>query len=382
MAIINFVGFESGSSSLESYTSSGVTISSAQARTGTYSLQCNPVTTGTVYQTYGPIESDGTNGDGSPGFGNNVIVKFHLYVATLPSANEEMIAGGLQGSGATRTWELRLTSTGTLKLYDSVPTLIGTSSALSTATWYCIEVKWGTSASVATLELKINEVVSVTTTTANTTGAGTGRMFLGKIANLNGVGYDCYFDDLIICDTTTGYLGANPVVKLLDVDSNGSTMQWTSGTGSSNYAEVNEIPLSSATYVKSNGSASQVALFDCESTSTAGISGTILAVKGAVRVLEDTGTPTSSNSIRIRSNVTNSDSTARDLTTTASASLRLLENDPDTAAAWTTGGLDAIEVGSIENNAVAVRMQWAGVFVLYTPSGGGGGATGNMLEVF
>jgi hypothetical protein len=98
-------------------------------------------------------------------------------------------------------------------------------------------------------------------------------------------------------------------------DSNGSTAQWTSGTGSSDYAEVDEIPTDDdTTYIASSGSANQTHLVGLASAATAGISGNIFSAKGWLRVREGTS-GTSANLLRIRAGGSNSDTGTTNETT-------------------------------------------------------------------
>jgi hypothetical protein len=140
-------------------------------------------------------------------------------------------------------------------------------------------------------------------------------------------------------------------------------MQWTNGTAPSDYTQVDEIPVSSADYVQSAASANQVALFSLETSSTAGISGTIAAVKSWGRLREDT-TGTSANRIRTRESSTNVDTSTRNHGTTAAYSWQVLTTKPS-GGAWSTSALDGTEVGSIENNAIAMRGEGFGQMVLY-----------------
>ena len=110
-----------------------------------------------------------------------------------------------------------------------------------------------------------------------------------------------------------------------------------------------------------------MALFDFETSASAGISGTINAVKAVTRVRENTAV-TSAIAVRIRSNITNSDSGNLDGSTTTVTQSRVLTTDPDTAVAWTTGGLDAVEAGSVEANAVATRNSSTLIMVDFVPA--------------
>jgi len=151
-------------------------------------------------------------------------------------------------------------------------------------------------------------------------------------------------------------------------NTNGSTMDWTSGTGASDYTLVYEIPPSNAQYVKNSGaSAGQVALFGFDNRADLGIdnNATFYAVKARIRIAEDIAATASTN-IRVRSGGVNSNAAVFDGSATFISVSRLLSTDPATGAAWTGSAIDAIEAGAIENNAVSDRLSWAAVDVLYT----------------
>lgn len=322
------------------------------------SLRTNPTTTGTGLATIGAITSTGA----VSGFWDAVdtYLQFVFQVATLPSADNEPICNVLNTLAAQKM-EVRINSAGNLLAYDQAGVLLATgSTALSTGTPYRIGVRCGTGAS-ANWAVEIDGVSEISGT-GDLGGVNSGVVQLGKVADRNGESVDFYYGTVWIDDAA--FLGACSSAIAVPT-ANGSTMQWTAGTGGSDYQEVDEIPPSGAEYVMSASGAGDVALFDVQDSGTVGVSGTIHAVIGLVRVREDT-TVTSACSIRIRSGSTNSDSSTSNTTTTAGTRARQLVQDPDTSAAWTTSGFDGVEIGAVEANTVAQRMEAAYIMVVFT----------------
>lgn len=74
----------------------------------------------------------------------------------------------------------------------------------------------------------------------------------------------------------------------------------------------------------------------------------------------------SAPSLRTRSGTTNTDLAAVALTTGGAYLSTTYATDPDTAGAWSTAAIDALEVGGIETAAVSTRLQDVHVYVEYT----------------
>lgn len=337
------------------------------------SLQSNPLTTGTGFATIQGLSTAGLINS----FWNaaDTYLEFVFQVTTLPSADNEPICNVLTTAAAQKI-EIRINSSGNLLAYNSGGTLLATgSTALSTGTAYRIGVLCGTGAS-GSWEVRINGSVEISGTGDLTTTNG-GAVQLGKVANRNDETVDFYYGTVWIDDAE--FKGAMSSAIAVPT-ANGSTMQWTSGTGGSDYQEADEIPPAGAdtSYVMSPAAGGEVALFDVQDSATIGASGTIHVLVGLVRVRENIAS-TSSVLIRIRSGSTNSDSAARNASTTYSTQERQLVVDPDTSAAWTTSGIDGVEVGAVEANAVAQRMDVAYVFVFFTAAAGGD-PEGSLLQ--
>src|SRR5690606_63852 len=130
---------------------------------------------------------------------------------------------------------------------------------------------------------------------------------LGKATDLNGNNMTQYYAGIIF--ETGGFTAdaEDALIKCSLPIANGSTMQWTAGTNSSDYQEVDELPPDDDTTYVQGTATGDVALFDLQSSSTLGIgaSDSILAVMPYVVV----GRVNSGAdfTLRTRSGSTNSD---------------------------------------------------------------------------
>lgn len=372
-ARINIIGFESGDLNPEPWTYSGtISISSSTVRTGGYALRVNPTTTATGLMRIGCFTAAG--GRDTACSVATLYTRFYFRYATKPASGSEIIYQS-RTSGDAVKFSLRLNSSGNLAAYDSAGSLLATgSTVLAQDTWYRIEPMVGTGAS-ANWAVQINGATEISGSGASLNASNNGRLFLGKTTDVSGQSVDFFYDDFAMDDS--GYPGEGKIVRLVP-NANGSTMQWTTGTGSSNYLEVDDVPMVVSSYVKNSGAANEVALFDLTDSATAGISGTIHAIRPEVQARLD-ATGTSAFSLRTRSGTTNTDLSTNALTTGGAYLSTTYATDPDTAAAWTTGGIDALEVGGIETAAVSTRLQDVHVYVEYTEAAASGAPNGLLL---
>lgn len=365
MAIIQFTGFESGADfygdvSLVQGTASYVT---SPVRSGTYALRTNPTTTGTGSVAIRGIASNGTIMQNTLQ-STDTYIQFYLRIATLPASGYEQVCTVTQfGSSSPKGW-LAINSSGNLSVYDKDFSKIGSDGAtsLSLNTWYQIRFYIG-NGTTAGYSVYINGVLELSGT-GDFVAADSGDVIFGKSSDRSGQTVDYYFDDVVI--DNAAFPSTDLKVNVLKPTANGSTMSWSNGTNTSDYTQVDEIPIDSTDYVQSPTTGNpNIALFTMQSMATVGFNGNVKAIKGVAFSRENTSV-TSAVKIRVRSGGTDSDSsTFNGSNTTYNGQSRLLLTDPATSAAWTTSGVNAIEVGPVENNAVAQRCMSVLAMVLY-----------------
>jgi hypothetical protein len=367
MAIIQF--HTHGTQNATEYNASGGTISWSQG-VQSWDFSVNTLEVGPVGTAVGWVEvnSPGANGRDTAFSLATTYISFYFSFVTLPITNSEEIIQVRQGTNVKFT--VRIDSAGKLHGFNAGGTTqVGTgTTVLNTIQWYRLDLKVGSSATVGAYELKIDGAVEWSGTT-NTNASNATNVRFGKVANRNGNDVYYYYGPLVIDDSayvSEPYFYATS----WSPSSNGSTMQWTSGTGTSDFSQVSEVPPDNANYVKNTASAGQVALFDFDDRagSNFDLNSLPLSVKGRIRIAEDTGA-TSSQKIRMRSqNSTNTDTTGFDGTTTYGTLSLLRNTDPHTSIAWTGAALDDIEIGALESNAVADRCSFVMLDILfYTP---------------
>jgi hypothetical protein len=348
-APIDLSGFEGGTSEVAQGSTGTFSVQNSTVRTGGFALRVNPATTNAGWWRLGVISADGTTTGSSIA---NAYIRFYFRYATKAAANDEEIFQSQDFGGGLPKIAVRLNSAGNLAAYNSLNALMSTgSTVLSSGTWYRIEVYSGTGAA-GSWAVRVDGVTEISGT-GNLQTNNNATYAFGKVTNRNGNSVDYFYDDILI--DNADYPGVGKIVALRP-DGNGSTQDCSAGTGASNHLEVDEVPSDSdTTYVKNSGAgAGQICLMTLPSANSVSISGAIRAVKGTLYAREDISV-TSSNSIRIRTNGTNSSATGTNLSTSYAARQRLLTVDPSDSGAFSAADIDNTEIGMVEANAVSMR---------------------------
>ena len=139
-----------------------------------------------------------------------------------------------------------------LDIYNSLGELIGTTRTLVFYAWNKIDVYYKIdSNNNITIKVKLNDEIIVDTTYNSTTYYDVGGIRFGLLEKPNDVSLQVYFDDMAANDTTgninNSWCGNGHCEALVPI-SNGSINQFTPSTGS-NYACVDELPVSTTDYV-------------------------------------------------------------------------------------------------------------------------------------
>jgi hypothetical protein len=363
-AVLNFGGFETGDTGdAIGTTGTCASVQNSTVISGVYSFQCNP--TGTafggiqlgIYSAAGATNA--TLNAASAWFG------FRFRPVTLPASSSEIFARVLTNAGGNQFY-LFVDSGGHIVSHDSANAVITTgSTVLSAGSTYLIELTV-TQGNPGTYQVRINGNVEMGDSTHNMATTNVGSLVLGKAINTNGQTVNFIYDDWYI--SSSGYEGTNTgKVAIILPNGAGTTNAWTAGTAPSNYTDVLEVPTDGATTTIQSTAQNNVATFNMTDSATAGISGTIQAVKEITNCIQVTTASAFKN--RFKSGATNSDSATFSGGSAYAWKGFVQLTDPATTMAWTTTGIDALELGMIDTS-TTVRTNCSTVYgmVYYTPA--------------
>lgn len=344
-------------------------ITASVKRSGDYSLQLTPVTTGTASKDLLPPAANGTP-TGSLDLAT-AYYRFYVRFAALPGSASEIFAE--VRSAAALKARLTIASTGAVAVLSASGTTLGTSTAtLSVDTWYEIEFQVGTGTDAA-WSLRIDENVEASGTSSLIGASNNAYLRLGKTLNLNGQGYDAYYDDVRV--DSDGFPGAGSIVAM-HADSVGADADWVSSAGGASTAsDVAAIDTVYAT-TSTNGAAQTYGL---ETAASAGISSDI----GGVMVMahcRDVG-GTSALAVRTRSGSNVADTDSVNITANYGIQARFFATEPVSGDPWTTALLNALEVGVVSAATEGVRCELAIAQVEFVPAAGNAPAAPSDLAV-
>lgn len=221
--------------------------------------------------------------------------------------------------------------------------------ALNAGIWYYIECKFVSDNSTGAVEVKVNGNTEFTLTSLDTNQGLDNNVALVLGSNIPAVTIPAIqFDDLYICDDqgslNNTYLG-DVQVKMLAPDGNGNTSDFTGSDADStdNYLHVDDgaAPDDDSSYVEDSTSANKD-LYTYENLPAAAADVKAVAVKTIGKKV-DVGAP--DLLAVVRSNVTETDSSNLGMGVDYLARQAIYEVDPNTASAWGTAGVDAMEAG-------------------------------------
>ena len=358
-AIQYFTGFESRDFG-EVFSTTGTTsIVSSPFHEG-YALRVNPTTTGTGYVAIEGLSTSGGLANNVIGSGGAVWVGFAFQYATKPATTDDEFA---VVTSSTAGFFLRLTSAGTIAVYQSSTLLVATgATVLSANTPYYIEWTQCCAGTTAGYTLRINGSTELTGTTSLSFGT-LSYLTLGKSVNRHGNTVDFYYDDVYIDSAGFRYSGSAPRVSLASVAVGaGNYTAWSNGTGAKNYTQVNELPTDGATSYVESLAQNGVSTFTI-STFVAEV-GSILAVKSMVALASASGSSVW-NIMRTRSGTVDTDTAAGQVPATYGWKQQVLGTDPATTAPWASAP-NWLESGSKDDSTVArQRMSTVYAMLLY-----------------
>lgn len=248
----------------------------------------------------------------------------------------------LGDNGATTHIQVRRTANDSVSVYRSGTLLAASASGVLDGNWHYIEVTVTVADTGGIVQVRVDGT-QVINFSGDTKNAGTNSTI--DTVTLNAYsGAQLIVDDLVILDATgtapyNTFLGDTRVQTLVPSGA-GTTTQLTPSTGA-NWDCVNEVPYSATDYV----SGSTVGNKDTYATTDLGAGYSILAVKTKA-IAKKTDAGVRNLKTVVRSGGTDySDITASPLSGTDQAVSNIRTADPATGAAWTTAGVNAMEIG-------------------------------------
>lgn len=357
-----------------SLNSGTVSISTTTVRSGTYAGRANPNASTGFFRS--DIFASNQNSGG--------YLRVYVNIATLPGATIQLVR--FSSTANAHLASLRLTSTGTLTLNAANNSQVGSaSSALSTGTWYRLELKCDATNATGTVDGRID---GVSFASGNNSSRGSwARALVGAITPNSTC--DIFFDDWAVNDSSgssqTSFPGSGKIIHLKP-NAAGDANSWLKTAGgagdSNNYQLVDEVPPNDATDYVQSGTLNDKDLYNVDASGV-GASDTVNVVAVGARFANDVFDnlltfrleieKTSGGTIAQSGDIIPSSTfwTTNNNTTAPSPYPLVLYADPDSAA-WTSSTLDSMQIGAkitaANTNKIVLSAIWASVD--YTPGGG------------
>lgn len=263
-------------------------------------------------------------------------------------AGASLTAGATQNmialmDGTTVHLALHLHSNGTLSLWRAGTTLLGSSSAglVVSDTWGHIEIVATIADSGGTYEVFYNgtSVISGTGDTRNAANAYINRI---RIACPDGTGSAgiSHHDDFFVHNAAT-QIGVRRI-GVIYPSADTADKDFTASAGSDNYAMLDELTVDGDTTYVQGTTVGDLDLYDM---SALPVTPTSITAVRLVAYAKKTDVATRTLNLVAKSGVTQDDGTAVALSTSYQQHGRILNLDPDTAAAWTPAGVNALQAG-------------------------------------
>ena len=273
---------------------------------------------------------------------SQVFVGFAMFQDASPTPNQAFLTI-LGDNSATSHLTVQFTNTTTLTVARGGTTLASATVTQRTAWGNYFEVSASIDDTVGQCIVRVNGV-TVINFTGDTKNGGTNTTIdavaIGDYGAYNQV---CYFDDLYLCDSTGSapyntFLG-KVRISTLSPNGAGSSTQFTPSSGA-NYTTVDELPYSTTDYVQDTTSGHR----DTYTFSDVGSTTTIFGVQNSI-IAKKTDVSSISLKPAVKSGATVYYGTTTALTTADSIIRNIHIVDPNTSAAWTQSGVNALEAG-------------------------------------
>jgi hypothetical protein len=250
--------------------------------------------------------------------------------------------------GATRHVAIQLNPDGTITALRNTTALGTSTNSIVDGTYYYLEVKVTIDDAAGVVEVRVNGSSSgwLNLTSQDTRNAGNASFNVIRL-NAPVASTDIDFDDLYLLDTTGGAPNNNFLgdvrVDFYAVTGNGAVNEFARSGGSANYEMVDDpTPDGDTTYIyqslPNRKDLYQIADMGHTPVSIFGVQGVNSARKS------DAGNR--QHRALMRSGSTVYDGPVTELSTSYLMYTDMRQVDPDTAAAWTSGGVNALQVGA------------------------------------
>jgi hypothetical protein len=328
-------------------------------------------------------------------------LRTYFYLTTAPSADNTIaafIAGANPTATSTNDAQIRLTSAGALKLFANNSQVGSTSSALSTGTWYRIELEVDNSPSAGSKIIRayIDGTQFAGTTASSDVGGTINGLALGGNLNVEAQTTGVWrFDDVAVNDSSgsfqTGLPGPGNVI-VIRPNAAGDSNQFNNtanGAGSSNnYQLVDETSPNDATDMVQSGTLNNLDLYNFEATGLTAATVSVVhvhlrrrnntadATTAVTPIVVKTSGGTQASGVAVSPNTT----TWR--TGGNAASTVVVPNytgyqDPD-GSAWTPSTLDTMQAGpkitTANVNRIQVSTVWATIDYVPAVTGAAAGS--------
>jgi hypothetical protein len=278
---------------------------------------------------------------------SEVFIAFDLLLEALPTSTLSTLVACREGSSFHTN--INITSTGAIRMRRST-TQLGTDSTFTFAlnTRYRFEMRTVIADSGGLIDVRIDGTSVASVSNVDTRDGGTSgvssRVELRSMTHSSGIG-NTIFDNLTVNDTSgaapTSWPGARRIETIFP--NSDDSVQWTPSQGSLNYDLIKDATPDLLTWVQSN-TAGQVDRYNLQDLS--GTPTTIDAVQLVTRAgRSDTGARTMRGFIRSGTTTANGATFTPAATPSGQYVRDTWHTNPDTNAAWTAAGVDALKAG-------------------------------------
>jgi hypothetical protein len=248
---------------------------------------------------------------------------------------------------STQGMNIRSTATGAIEIRRGA-TLLATSATgiLTQDNWTYIEFKCLIDNSAGEYEVRADGVAILGPTTGVDTQAGSGVDRVRFNWSTSGTdGDEIYTDDMYVLDSTgstnNDFLGPDVRVVAIFPNAAGDSTDFTPSAGD-NWENVDDNPTDSDTTHVESGTAGHLDLYNY--TAVEGIAGTIYGIQIST-VARETDATQFNLITHAKTGSTDDEDAGQALTGSYTTPFRVLEEDPDTASAWTVAGLNGAQFG-------------------------------------